>query len=414
LRLKTASRNEPQKIAVAIYLTVCVRAGTFVRVHFKRERRKVLKLVPHNHPQLKWRLAGYYVNGKRVRKFFTSKADGHDFIDHTKIKTQNLGTRALNVPGWLHEMAVEGQARLTPHRKTLRDAVDDYLSKLEASARSCTVKQLCQMLIETRIADGISYHYEKDLKSRLGRFAGDLGHQTVSNVTVADIDEWLRSLQSKAKLSAESRNNFRRVLRTLFSFAAARGYCRENPVVKTAKAKPVSKPPEILTVKELKSLLKCAPRRLIPSIAIGAFAGLRPAEIQRLDWQDIRLDRGFIEVAASKSKTARRRLVTILPNLKEWLKPHVRPKGPVDPPNRRNLREAAQRKAAIRRWPKNGFRHSFASYHLAKFQDAAALALQMGHTTTGMLFAHYREVVTPDAAESYWRIGLIKGEIVES
>lgn len=29
----------------------------------------------------------------------------------------------------------------------------------------------------------------------------------------------------------------------------------------------------------------------------------------------------------------------------------------------------------------------------------------MGHTTTGMLFAHYWEVVTPEAAESYWRIG---------
>ena len=29
----------------------------------------------------------------------------------------------------------------------------------------------------------------------------------------------------------------------------------------------------------------------------------------------------------------------------------------------------------------NAVRHSFASYYLAKFQDAPALALQMGHTT---------------------------------
>jgi len=27
-----------------------------------------------------------------------------------------------------------------------------------------------------------------------------------------------------------------------------------------------------------------------------------------------------------------------------------------------------------------------------------------GHTTTAMLFAHYREVVTPEAAEAYWKI----------
>ena len=33
------------------------------------------------------------------------------------------------------------------------------------------------------------------------------------------------------------------------------------------------------------------------------------------------------------------------------------------------------------------------------FQDAPALALQMGHSGTAMLFAHYREVVTPGDAE---------------
>jgi integrase len=70
----------------------------------------------------------------------------------------------------------------------------------------------------------------------------------------------------------------------------------------------------------------------------------------------------------------------------------------------RKLREAVQRRARICKWPTNALRHSFASYHLAKFQDAPALALQMGHTTTAMLFAHYRELVTPEAAEAYWKI----------
>ena len=37
----------------------------------------------------------------------------------------------------------------------------------------------------------------------------------------------------------------------------------------------------------------------------------------------------------------------------------------------------AQRRAGIGKWPTNALRHSFASYHLAKFQDAPALALQM-------------------------------------
>jgi integrase len=126
--------------------------------------------------------------------------------------------------------------------------------------------------------------------------------------------------------------------------------------------------------------------------------------LSRLDWREIRLDRGFIEVSAAKAKTASRRLVTILPNLKAWLTRVRRSEGPVTPPNVRFKLDTARKLAGIRPWPQNGLRHSFASYHLAKFQDAPALALQMGHTTTAMLFAHYREVVTPEHAGAYWDI----------
>ena len=55
-------------------------------------------------------------------------------------------------------------------------------------------------------------------------------------------------------------------------------------------------------------------------------------------------------------------------------------------------------------WPHNGLRHSFASYHLAFHQDAAALMLQMGHTTTREIFESYRELVRPDEAQEYWNI----------
>jgi integrase len=49
-------------------------------------------------------------------------------------------------------------------------------------------------------------------------------------------------------------------------------------------------------------------------------------------------------------------------------------------------------------------RHSFASYHLAHFQDAAKLALELGHTKQELLFQHYQELVTPEVAAKYWDI----------
>jgi integrase len=68
---------------------------------------------------------------------------------------------------------------------------------------------------------------------------------------------------------------------------------------------------QILTVQELTSLLNHVDSRLVPYIAIGAFAGLRDAEMKKLKWSEINLDKRQIEVKKWKSKTAQRRFVTI-------------------------------------------------------------------------------------------------------
>jgi integrase len=60
--------------------------------------------------------------------------------------------------------------------------------------------------------------------------------------------------------------------------------------------------------------------------------------------------------------------------------------------------------AGLLPWPPNALRHSFASYHLAHFQDAAKLALELGHTNQHLLFRHYRELVKPASAAKYWSI----------
>jgi integrase len=142
----------------------------------------------------------------------------------------------------------------------------------------------------------------------------------------------------------------------------------------------------------------------VPFIATGAFAGLRRAELERLDWREIDLQAGLIEVTAQNAKSARRRFVKIQPNLAEWLKPYEQASGNVTPAEYRKLLDAARSAAAITDWPQNALRHSFASYHLAHFNDAAALALEMGHTNSNLVFQHYRQVVRPKQAERYWKI----------
>jgi integrase len=175
---------------------------------------------------------------------------------------------------------------------------------------------------------------------------------------------------------------------------------------KTQKAKEIDAPPGILTVQQTARLLEAASPELLPYIAIGAFGGLRRAELERLDWSEIDFESGLIEVTAKKSKTARRRFVRIQPNLREWLLPVRKHKGNVTPGEAtfEKLFDEARTAAGIDEWPDNALRHSFASYHLAHFKDAAALALEMGHVNSGMIFNHYRELVRPKEAERYWNI----------
>ena len=52
--------------------------------------------------------------------------------------------------------------------------------------------------------------------------------------------------------------------------------------------------------------------------------------------------------------------------------------------------EKLRKLAGITKWPDNGLRHSFGSYHLAHFQNPNMTALQIGHSTTDMLFKRYR------------------------
>jgi integrase len=137
-------------------------------------------------------------------------------------------------------------------------------------------------------------------------------------------------------------------------------------------------------------------------LAIGAFSGLRSAELIRLDWEEIKIDRGILEVAKRKAKTATRRLVPLQSNLVEWLTPYSAT-GRVFSSERAAGRAIEQAKAAGVTWPNNALRHSYATYRLAQCQDAPRVALEMG-TSPAMLFRNYRELADEREATTWFKI----------
>src|SRR6202045_2129263 len=347
----------------------------------------------------------------RNRQHFKNKPDAETFLGQKLIEQENFGTAGLAFDESQRAEYLEFLDLLRPFNVKLRDAVAFYLPHLQATNRTCSAVELVSELLKVKKADGASDRYLSDLRSRLNQFAASFDGKPVAEITATEIDHWLRSLsdsQTGTPLAPTTRNNFRRVLIVAFNFASERGYCIGNPATKTARAKVIETAAGILTVEETARLLENAPADLIPYVAIGAFAGLRRAEIERLDWKEVDLQSRLIEVTASKAKSARRRFVKIKPNLLLWLKPYAQWRGAVTPSDYRELLDKAREDARIETWPNNALRHSFASYHLARFSDAAALALELGHTNSNLVFQHYRQLVRPKEAKRYWSLSPIR------
>jgi integrase len=321
------------------------------------------RIKKYKHPHLKY-VVRSKISGKWERKFFQTKAEAETYVQQKEIELLNQGREGVQFPSWLRIQAQQGKDRLQPHGKTISDAVDFYIKHLEATQKSAKVSQAVEELIENRKGSGASARYCYDLKLRLGRFSKDFGHRIISTINTAEIDDWLTGLN----LAPVTRNTFRRDLRTLFSFCVTRRYCIDNPVAKARKAKEVDGEIGILSVDETARLLEAADDASLPYFAVGAFAGLRPAELQRLHWEEIHWESKLIEVKAAKSKTARRRFIKLRPNLEKWLWPYRKNHGPVSPPGLRKLELETRQRAKITDWPANALRHGFASYQSCSFQ----------------------------------------------
>jgi integrase len=198
-------------------------------------------------------------------------------------------------------------------------------------------------------------------------------------------------------------------LKAVFNFGIKRGYLEKNPVCRLDFEKIKNGEVVTLTPAQARALMTAASEgdaRLLPYHALGLFAGIRPMELQRLDWSNIDLTEGHVEITAAVSKTGRRRIIDIEPNLKAWLARCAQTEGAVvtTASNLANRLSAIRHAAGIEDWPQDVMRHSYASYWLAEHGDINRLTLQLGHTSPTMLWQHYHRAATRRDAAKYWQI----------
>jgi integrase len=167
------------------------------------------------------------------------------------------------------------------------------------------------------------------------------------------------------------------------------------------------------TAAEMRRLIAAADETILPLILIGGFAGLRTSEIERLDWQDIDLEDGFIEVKSVEGKKSdeRRRIVPIKDNLKKFLEPLAKKAGKVIPlanTAKHLLKTAADTGDAAKEikpleWKHNALRHTYISARVAESGDVPRVADEAGNSPQ-VIRSNYLKRIRPAMAAEWFAI----------
>jgi integrase len=339
-------------------------------------------------------------DGKRQRKFFETREAAEEYVKERTADTRAFGIHITTIPA--HERAAIAYQleRLKKLGWTLPAAVD-FIENHGKAAPSLPLGTVVDEFIKAKEKAGLRPRYLKALRASIKRFSLGQRQKLIADIIPAEIQEYI----TKNDWKPATMRSYLVDVRTLFAFAVKRKYVAENPALAVDLPRVEELSPGIISPEQAISILeKCitfAPDAL-PIIVLQLFGGLRRSEAEELTWDDVGDE--FIEIKAHVAKTRRRRLNKIMPQLRAWLDLARDAGGKLPALNYADKLKLILEKAGLRKeWNQNALRHSFASYHFAKFKNENETAALMGNSPQ-MVFQHYRELVKPELAERYFAI----------
>lgn len=381
--------------------------------------------------KLRWRLDGYF-GGKRVRRFFRTEREAEAELRRLSGERRETGALADRLSPGERVVLAELRDRVEAAGGTMAEAVGFWLAHAAPPGRPMRLWDLMEAAIDGKEGEGKSGKYLTQLRCSVGqlcRWEG-LGDGWAHEVTGEAVARWSEGNGWAGK----TRRNYLINVRTVFEWGKGAGVVRCNPTDGLAlppdsgeNEVPVLSPMEVARL-----VVRCLPGRrgrfagreygdLLGYVVLGCFAGLRPErELGLLTWNRVDLDEGVVVVDGPTTKSRSRRVVDLSPGavalLKESFKFEVSSlklgevwdgSRRVCPRNLRGRWERLRRECGLwEGWGNDVMRHSFASYHFAKWQDEALLKAQLGHSRESeTLWRHYRRRVSRKEAERFWGIG---------
>ena len=213
-------------------------------------------------------------------------------------------------------------------------------------------------------------------------------------------------------MRGRTRNNYRNAVVELFNYAQTHGYLLKGMPTEAQATATVEESDarnnEIFKSPNMVRLLNDSSLRLIPSMVIKAFSGVRTEEIAEMDWSHVSFERGCIVLPKSITKKKKRRIIPILPNLRMWLEPFRGMTGRIcegwsTPQTVFQAWDRAAAKLGISAGA-NRFRNSYISYRVAQTQDIQKTSLESGNSPN-VIEEDYLELATQEEGEQWFGIG---------
>ncbi len=229
------------------------------------------------------------------------------------------------------------------------------------------------------------------------RVESAFGHMPINEINETHLRGFVRSIELE-KRKPKGPVGF---VRTLLREAAELGIIEAAPRLPPGLIKDACKLPSAPTVAEIETIIAQASGWLLPALALGIYAGLRSGEIRALCVGDVDLDAGIIRVVRTLSadeeeepKGNKERVVPIVPQLADVLRPIIERKAPDarivvtsrgTTPNRQQVLSklvALQRRIGARNtWTVHALRHGFCSQLVRVGVGVEAVRALAGHSS---------------------------------
>lgn len=243
------------------------------------------------------------------------------------------------------------------------------------------------------------------ITSKLQLCVPGLSQRKVRGISAADCQKMIEENFSTPRQQAKART----ILHGLFNLCLQRGWCTNNPVSALPHLELKEAEIQVLPWFSLRRLLSTSllseHRPCMAAVGLMLWAGVRPAEVQRLGWEDIDWDEEVISLRSRHTKTGGCRHITLHKVLAAWLtESGIQPCGSICPRNWatrwKNLRYAA---GAVP-WIQDVLRHTFASYHIKQWHSFERLQEEMGHRSSRLLRTRYLSMkgITKENVARFW------------